>query len=260
VRRGVFMSAVLGVLLVAGWSAAQFLPGNPMRGQVIYQQSCARCHGTTGAGDGPDAQRMVVRPADLRSPGMLLKSDLELLRSIAYGVAFSPMHEWRDQMTDQEMWDVVGYIRTFTAPQAQPISDAATHGSQPHGASKQEAPTLSDTRVPLRLPAPVQEGMRLTMREHLEALHAIVAALAREDYEKAAAVAHEDLGFPKHHQAMQREAGATFPPKYHELAMVHHQVAEDLAGIIPSKDMKKILPHLEKTMKACVACHQAYKL
>lgn len=112
----------------------------------------------------------------------------------------------------------------------------------------------------LGLPSAVQESLKLTMREHLEALHAIVAALSREEYEKAATVAHEDIGFPKHHQAMQREQGATFPPKYHELAMAHHQAAEDLARIIPSKDMKKILPHLEKTMRACTACHAVYKL
>jgi hypothetical protein len=78
------------------------------------------------------------------------------------------------------------------------------------------------------------------MREHLEALHAIVAALAREQYEKAAAVAHEELGFPKHHQAMQREQGAVFPPRYQELAMAHHQAAEGLAEAIPSRDMMTI--------------------
>lgn len=75
-----------------------------------------------------------------------------------------------------------------------------------------------DRRVSLGLQPSVAESLKLTMREHLDALHAIVAALAHDDYEKAAAVAHEDLGFPKHHQAMQREAGATFPTKYHELA------------------------------------------
>jgi hypothetical protein len=117
-----------------------------------------------------------------------------------------------------------------------------------------------DVRQVLNLPPAAQEGLKLTMREHLEALQAIVAALAREDYGKASVVAHEDLGFPKHHQAMQREQGAPFPPKYQELAMAHHQVAEDLAQVIPSRDMKKILPHLDRTMKACVACHQAYKL
>ena len=131
-----------------------------------------------------------------------------------------------------------------------------------HPMIKEGAPTVihQDERVALDLGQAAEAGMKLTMREHLEALQAIVAALAREDYGKAAAVAHEDLGFPKHHRAMQREAGATLPPRYHELAMAHHQVAEDLAGIIPSKDMKKILPHLERTMQACVACHQVYKL
>lgn len=118
----------------------------------------------------------------------------------------------------------------------------------------------NDSRQALGLTGVVQEAVRKTMREHLEVLHAIVAALAREDYDKAAAIAHEDLGFPKHHQAMQREQGASLPPEYQELAMAHHRVAEELAEMIPSKDMKRILPHLGRTMKACVACHQAFRL
>jgi hypothetical protein len=112
----------------------------------------------------------------------------------------------------------------------------------------------------LGLPPAVQEGLKLTMREHLESLQAIVASLGRQEFEQAAKVAHEELGFPKHHQAMQREAGATFPPKYHELAMAHHQAAEDLAAVIPSRDIKQILPQLDRTMKACIVCHQAFRL
>ena len=117
-----------------------------------------------------------------------------------------------------------------------------------------------DERVALGLSPAAEAGMKLTMREHLESLQAIVAALGRQEFEQAAKVAHEELGFPKHHQAMQREAGATFPPKYHELAMAHHQAAEDLAEVIPSKDLKTILPQLERTMGACIACHQAFRL
>ena len=120
--------------------------------------------------------------------------------------------------------------------------------------------TSSEGRVALGLQQAAQEGLKLTMREHLESLREMVAALAQEDYEKASAVAHEDLGFPKHHQAMQREAGATFPPKYHELAMSHHQAAEDLAAVISSRDIKQILPQLDRTMKACIVCHQAFRL
>jgi hypothetical protein len=122
------------------------------------------------------------------------------------------------------------------------------------------ADSRQDERVVLGLSQEAEAGMKLTMREHLESLQAIVASLGRQEFEQAAKVAHEELGFPKHHQAMQREAGATFPPKYHEFAMAHHQAAEDLAAVIPSQDFKRILPRLDRTMKACIVCHQAFRL
>ncbi|RMD64191.1 hypothetical protein D6833_04695 [Candidatus Parcubacteria bacterium] len=115
-------------------------------------------------------------------------------------------------------------------------------------------------RQSLHLNASAQEGLSLTMREHLEALQNILAALARKDYEQEAAIAHEELGFPKHHQALQREQGFPFPPAYQKLAMAHHRAAEELAQVIPSKDTARIFEHLYRTVKACVNCHQTYKL
>jgi hypothetical protein len=131
-----------------------------------------------------------------------------------------------------------------------------------HSVIKEATPQEShrDERVALGIGPAAEAGLKLTMREHLEAIRDIVAALGRQEFEQAAGVAHNELGFPKHHQAMEREAGATFPPKYHELAMAHHQEAEDLAKLIPSKDLRAILPQLEKTIGACVACHRTYKL
>ncbi len=125
------------------------------------------------------------------------------------------------------------------------------------GASVEAHP---DERTALGLGAGAEAGLKLTMREHLEAIRDIVAALSRQEFDAAAKVAHEELGFPKHHQAMEREAGATFPPKYHELAMAHHQEAEDLAKVLAAKDLQTILPKLEKTIGACVSCHRIYKL
>jgi hypothetical protein len=116
-----------------------------------------------------------------------------------------------------------------------------------------------DLRVSLGLKPEAREILKRTMREHLEALDAIVEALSRKDYEKAAGIAHERLGFPKHHQAMQQERGMKFPAKYQELAMAHHDAAEELAKAVPSKEMGEILTHLDRTIKACVACHEAYK-
>jgi hypothetical protein len=118
----------------------------------------------------------------------------------------------------------------------------------------------SDSRIRLDLKPAQKEALKATMHEHLAALEAIVSALARQDYEKAAAVAHSELGFPKHHEAMQREQGAALPKKYQELAIEHHQAAEDLAEAIAAKEMTPILQQLEKTIHACTACHSAYQL
>jgi flagellar biosynthesis/type III secretory pathway protein FliH len=123
-----------------------------------------------------------------------------------------------------------------------------------------ESPKGPDPRISLNLDPRMQELLKQTMREHLEAIQAIIAALAQENYKKASAVAHEDLGFLKHHQVMQREQGATFPKKYQDLAMAHHQAAEALARAIPAKVMKPILQELDHTLRACLDCHRVYKL
>lgn len=140
------------------------------------------------------------------------------------------------------------------------VGEAQHQHGQP--AAKEGAPAgpHADERMALGLGSAAEAGLKLTMREHLEAIRDIVAALSRQEFDAASKVAHEELGFPKHHQAMEREAGATFPPKYHELAMAHHQEAEDLAKVLPSKDLQTILPKLEQTIGACVSCHRAYKL
>lgn len=117
-----------------------------------------------------------------------------------------------------------------------------------------------DERMALDVSEQALVGMKPTMREHVEAIRDIVSVLGRQHFEHAAKVIHGELGFPKHHETMKRDAGATFPPKYHKLAMAHHQAAEDLAQAIPSKDLKTLLPQRERTIGACVSCHQAYRL
>lgn len=144
---------------------------------------------------------------------------------------------------------------------------AANVGGQPQkehehppSAAKGIAVLQTDDRTVLAIGPEAEAGLKLTMREHLEAIRDIVAALGRQDFVHAAKVAQDELGFLKHHQAMTREAGATFPSKYHELAMAHHQAAEDLAKAIPSRDFQTILPQLDKTIGVCVSCHRAFRL
>ncbi|MBI3621412.1 MAG: cytochrome c [Nitrospirae bacterium] len=147
-------------------------------------------------------------------------------------------------------WLVAGLLVIGAWP---PAMEAAAHEpSQPGSAS--------DARVRLDLKPDQREAIKLTMREHLETLEAIVAALGRQDYRKAADIAHLELGFPKHHEAMQREQGAALPKRYQELAIEHHQAAETLAEAIATHEMTPILRQLENTIRACTACHKAYRL
>lgn len=113
-------------------------------------------------------------------------------------------------------------------------------------------------RIPLGLDQAALRNHQAIMRDHLEAVHEIVAALARKNFEEAQLITESRLGFAKHREAMQRQRPETFPPAYHDLARKHHQAAESLAAAMASRDLDRILPQLEKTLNACVMCHKTY--
>lgn len=140
-------------------------------------------------------------------------------------------------------------------------ADIAGKGHHVHAprAGEQGAEAAPDRRVSLGLDPAAVERHQAIMHAHLEAVHGIVAALSREDYAKARAITEHELGFAKHREAMRLQKPEDFPAAYHDLAMAHHEAAETLAKAIPSRDMKLILPQLERTLHACVACHRAYK-
>lgn len=117
-----------------------------------------------------------------------------------------------------------------------------------------------DTRQAISLPSPAGAEHRAVMLQHLETLQAIVNALVEEDYELAKGLTETHLGFFMHRQVMASQQPENFPPAYHDLAMAHHAAVEELARLIPTKDLKQILPPFNNLLKACVACHVEYKL
>jgi hypothetical protein len=118
----------------------------------------------------------------------------------------------------------------------------------------------SDTRHPIPLSPSAEKEHRAVMLQHLETLQSIVDALVEEDFELAKGLTESHLGFFMHRQAMASQQPENFPPAYHDLAMAHHAAAEELACIIPTKDLKQILPQFNNVLKACVACHLEYKV
>lgn len=107
----VILSILLLVVGSSSWVAAQAVRGNPQAGQVVYEKNCLRCHGEKLDGDGSEGQYLIVRPTNLQSITSRSKTDWELLITISHGAAFTPMHGFRGKLTDQQVMDVLAYVR-----------------------------------------------------------------------------------------------------------------------------------------------------
>jgi hypothetical protein len=118
----------------------------------------------------------------------------------------------------------------------------------------------SDARHSLPLSSSAEKEHRAVMLQHLETIQVIVNALVDEDYELARGLTELHLGFFMHRLAKASQPSENFPPAYQELAAAHNAAAEELARIIPTRDMKQILPQFNNVLKACVACHLEYKV
>ena len=64
--KAVILILVIGAALVAQEiNRASIEPTSAASGQVMFKEYCAVCHGTAGRGDGPAANALKKRPADL---------------------------------------------------------------------------------------------------------------------------------------------------------------------------------------------------
>ena len=83
------------------------------RGQDIYQQQCASCHGLAGRGDGPLAATLRPRPADFRVHMAAGHTDGELFTWLSKGVPGTAMPPFESQLSETDRWHLVNYIRGF---------------------------------------------------------------------------------------------------------------------------------------------------
>ena len=82
-------------------------------GLVTYATNCATCHGDTGKGDGPAGLALNPPPADL-AVHVPTHTDNELYSFIADGIEGTPMVAQLGNLTTDEIWHLVNYIRTIS--------------------------------------------------------------------------------------------------------------------------------------------------
>jgi mono/diheme cytochrome c family protein len=99
----------LGLTAPSGWAET----GDPAKGKAIYERLCVACHGAQGKGDGPAGQMMRPPAANLSSTKVKDKPDAELFQTIQNGRPPTPMAAFKGQLSDQQIRDVVAYIRTL---------------------------------------------------------------------------------------------------------------------------------------------------
>jgi mono/diheme cytochrome c family protein len=83
----------------------------------IYMNECAECHGERGKGDGPKAMMHTPAPADLTDAGQMNPvTDGEIFYQISEGK--KPMPSFKKRLTEDERWELVLFIRSFSQPSA----------------------------------------------------------------------------------------------------------------------------------------------
>jgi mono/diheme cytochrome c family protein len=105
---------IQGPALIAGQPASLPVAASPaslQRGKVLFNIYCNVCHGVTGVGDGKIAPFFTPKPADLTSSAIQKLSDAQIFLVITNG--FGPMPYLYDNLSPEERWDVVNYVRTL---------------------------------------------------------------------------------------------------------------------------------------------------
>jgi cytochrome c len=84
-------------------------------GQLIYEEmGCPLCHGYQGGGDGFMSEGLTPKPRNFTDFNTMSRlSDMTMSHSIKNGIPGTAMPAWN--LTDQQVNDVIGYIKTFLA-------------------------------------------------------------------------------------------------------------------------------------------------
>lgn len=80
-------------------------------GMALYTKNCASCHGKAGLGDGVKARMLKDFPGDFSTAAFQGQTDGEHFYKTKNGKGEMPKYEGK--LTDDDIWNVVNFMRTF---------------------------------------------------------------------------------------------------------------------------------------------------
>jgi cytochrome c556 len=114
-----------------------------------------------------------------------------------------------------------------------------------------------DTRTPVPLLPHMALHQKQNMREHLEAVQAIIGALSKKDF-KFVEVAASKMGFTPAMGKMCERMGAG-AEGFSERAIKFHRSADDIVSFAKKSDQAGVLKSLNSTLTQCTSCHSTYR-
>jgi hypothetical protein len=131
-----------------------------------------------------------------------------------------------------------------------PVADcvAATHMGKAHN--------MMDRRISLGLSDEMRQHQLVNMRAHLAAVQEITGLLAEKKYDKAAKIAHSQLGMT---EEMKKMCDSFGNEEFKALGLAFHNSGDDLGRALKSKNPRKALKALNKTLGYCVQCHEKFQ-
>jgi high-affinity iron transporter len=103
-------------------------PPSLARGAEVYQQNCAGCHGSAGAGDGALAKGLDPPPADLTARSALRdQSPLDFYRRITIGVVGTAMPAFEIRLPAEDRWAAALYATQLRLPAPAGTTPATLH-------------------------------------------------------------------------------------------------------------------------------------
>lgn len=89
------------------------------RGNIVFLNYCATCHGPSADGQGRAARMYDPKPSNLRASMMNDQYKSLIIRNGGKSMARSEfMPPWGDELTDEQTRDVVNYLRSISPSEA----------------------------------------------------------------------------------------------------------------------------------------------
>lgn len=137
-------SATFAKTLVAG--------ADPNQGKQWYYFYCVSCHGWTAQGDGPNAIEMDPRPRPLtKGDYMNKRTNLQIFGAIKGGGGAvelaDAMPAWGNVLLDQDIWNVVAFLRAISDAPYQPSAKDVTPVNAANSAEFKELQEIMEAQL-----------------------------------------------------------------------------------------------------------------